>query len=132
MLSPLRVRITLLPQSRLSLFPTQFRNFLTCETASGGTEAGSLLSSILEAEAGMPRYYFDLRDSSGLWADEEGIELRNLSAAQDEAARSLGDMARDAVRHINAETAQEMTVEVRDDVGPVMHVRFSFEIERKN
>ena len=34
----------------------------------------------------MPRYYFDLRDSSGLWADEEGIELRNLSAAQDEAA----------------------------------------------
>jgi len=46
--------------------------------------------------------------------------------------RSLGDMARDAVRHINAETAQEMIVEVRDDIGPVMHVRFSFEIERKN
>jgi uncharacterized protein DUF6894 len=80
----------------------------------------------------MPRYYFDLRDSSGLWADEEGIELRNLRAAQDEAARSLGDMARDAVRHINAETVQEMALEVRDGTGLVMHVRFSFEIERKN
>jgi hypothetical protein len=55
-----------------------------------------------------------------------------LSAAQDEAARSLGDMARDAVRHINAETVQEMAVEVRDGTGLVMHVRFSFEIERKN
>jgi hypothetical protein len=88
MLSTLRLRIAKCPVATVSPepFPTQFRNFLTCETAGGGTEAGSLLSSILEAEAGMPRYYFDLRDSSGLWADEEGIELRNLSAAQDEAA----------------------------------------------
>jgi uncharacterized protein DUF6894 len=80
----------------------------------------------------MPRYYFDLRDSSGLSADEEGTELRDLSAAQEEAARSLGDMARDAARQIKLETVQQMAIEVRDDLGPVMHVRFSFEIERKN
>ncbi|WP_420888200.1 DUF6894 family protein [Bradyrhizobium brasilense] len=42
----------------------------------------------------MPRYYFDL--NTGIVPDEEGLDLRDLDAAQDEAARSLGGMARDA------------------------------------
>ena len=80
----------------------------------------------------MPRYYFDLTDSHGIAVDEEGMELRDLGAVQDEAARALGDMTRDAVRLHNGSSAEHMLIEVRDDAGPVMHVRFSFEIGRKN
>jgi hypothetical protein len=80
----------------------------------------------------MPRYYFDLRDFHGLFVDEEGMELRDVNRAQEEAARALGDMARDALRAPARVQIHEMAINVRDDAGPVMHVRFSFEIERKN
>ena len=80
----------------------------------------------------MPRYYFDLSDSTGTAIDEEGLELRDLEAVQDEAARALGDMTRDAARSRRGGAPGRMSIEVRDDTGPVMQVRFSFEIERKN
>lgn len=80
----------------------------------------------------MPRYYFDLIDSDGLVLDEEGIMLRDLDAAQQEAARTLGDMARDLSRESGSAAAQHMAIDVRDEFGRVMQVRFSFEIERKN
>lgn len=78
----------------------------------------------------MARYYFDLQDEGGITLDDEGLELRNLDLIQDEAARSLADMARDAVR-MNA-SSQNMAIQVRDDTGPVMNVRFFFKIERLN
>lgn len=80
----------------------------------------------------MPRYYFDLTDGVGTALDEEGLELPDLAAAQDEAAKALADMTRDAVRAHAGGAAQRMLIEVRDEDGPVMHVRFSFEVERKN
>ena len=80
----------------------------------------------------MPLYYFDLCDSTGLYVDEEGIEFSDVEAAQQEAARALADMARDAIRGNTGEPTERMAVEVRDDAGPVLHVRFFFEIERKN
>ena len=80
----------------------------------------------------MPRYYFDLKDSRGIFLDEEGSELPDMDAVQNEAAKSLGDMTRDAARHSKGSAAEQMSIEVRDEAGPVMHVRFSFEIERKN
>jgi hypothetical protein len=80
----------------------------------------------------MPRYYFDLKDRNGLFPDEEGLDLRDLDAAQEEAAQSLSEMVRDAARTPTRDPIQRMAVEVRDETGPVMHVRFSFEIERKN
>jgi hypothetical protein len=83
-------------------------------------------------KAPMPRYYFDIMDHSGRLADEEGLDLRDLDAAQEEAARSLSDMVRDAARTPAQDPIQRMGVEVRDEKGPVMHVRFSFEINRKN
>jgi uncharacterized protein DUF6894 len=46
----------------------------------------------------MPRYYFDLRDGDDLAADEEGMVFATIDGAQSEAAHSLADMARDAVR----------------------------------
>jgi hypothetical protein len=80
----------------------------------------------------MPRYYFDLRDGDELAVDEEGVELRDTDLVQEEAARSLADMARDAVRRTtrNRELNHRMAIEVRDDHGPVMQVKFTFAVEK--
>jgi hypothetical protein len=42
----------------------------------------------------MRRYYFDLREGDDLAPDEEGLELPSIEQVQEEAARSLADMAR--------------------------------------
>ena len=78
----------------------------------------------------MPRYYFDLRDGDDLAADEEGMVFATIDGAQSEAAHSLADMARDAVRRHRGGKSQFMAIEVRDDKGPVLEVRFAFEIDR--
>ena len=44
----------------------------------------------------MAIYYFDLRDGEELALDEEGLELRNMRAVQEEAARALAGFAYDA------------------------------------
>jgi hypothetical protein len=80
----------------------------------------------------MPQYYFDLRDSTGVLIDEEGVELRDIDVARQEAARALADMAREALGGDTGQPAQHMTVEVRDNAGPVFQVKFSFEIQRTN
>jgi hypothetical protein len=77
----------------------------------------------------MKRYFFDLRDGETLAADEEGVELPNLQRAQEEAARSLAEMARE--RGFDADAggahdAHDMAIEVRDDDGPVMKLMFLF------
>ncbi|MBB4367298.1 hypothetical protein GGD63_000067 [Bradyrhizobium sp. cir1] len=78
----------------------------------------------------MPRYYFDLRDDDELALDEEGLELSGLRAAQVEAAKSLADMARDeACSSAPVNGTRHMAIEVRDAGGPVMQVRFTFEVE---
>ncbi|WP_369722230.1 hypothetical protein AB8Z38_35770 [Bradyrhizobium sp. LLZ17] len=78
----------------------------------------------------MPRFYFDLRDGDDLAVDEEGLELPNIGAVQAEAAISLADMARDAVHSAPlVGGGHRMAIEVRDDAGPVMQVRFAFEVE---
>lgn len=43
-------------------------------------------------------YYFDIREGDEIFSDEEGLELSTVEKVQEEAARSLADMARDAVR----------------------------------
>jgi hypothetical protein len=78
----------------------------------------------------MARYYFDLLDDDGLFIDEEGLEFSDLRAVQAEAAKSLADMARDAVHGSPSLSMRHMTVDVRDKVGQVMQVRFNFEVER--
>lgn len=79
----------------------------------------------------MPRYYFDLSDNAGNVVDEEGLDLRDLEAVQDEAARALCDMARDAAAISHSTRAEQMKIAVRDESGPVMTVRFAFEISRE-
>ncbi|WP_426531535.1 DUF6894 family protein [Bradyrhizobium sp. McL0615] len=72
----------------------------------------------------MPRYYFDLCDDSGLYPDDEGLELPSIDAARQEAAHSLADMLRDAVRDGTGRAVRQMSVAVRNDVGPVIRVKF--------
>lgn len=75
------------------------------------------------------RYYFDLRDDHGITADDEGIELPSMQRVQEEAARSLADMARDAVVRLDG-IGTRLSIEVRDKNGPVLQVRFTFEVDR--
>jgi hypothetical protein len=77
----------------------------------------------------MPRYYFDLRDGEELAIDEEGLELSNLRAVQLEAARALADLARETLQDTISGGHHYMAIQVRDDIGPVMQVRFTFEVE---
>jgi hypothetical protein len=60
------------------------------------------------------RYYFDMREGDEIAPDEEGMEV------QEEAAHTLADMARDTVRQYHDRNAHRMSVEVRDDDGPVL------------
>lgn len=79
----------------------------------------------------MPRYYFDMRHEDEIATDEEGLELPTIESVQEEAARSLADMARDAVQSHRDVTRRPMVIEVRDDSGPVLQARFTFEFERQ-
>jgi hypothetical protein len=78
----------------------------------------------------MPRYYFDIREGDEFFPDEEGIELRTLQAVQEEAARSLADLARDAARNHLDGLGSRLAIEVRDDKGAVMQLTFTFELKR--
>jgi hypothetical protein len=78
------------------------------------------------------RYYFDLRDWDGLIVDDEGVKLRSLDAVQKEATESMTDALRECLRW--PIRPGQISVEVRDNKGQVMCVRFAIEIEigRKN
>lgn len=78
----------------------------------------------------MRRFFFDLRDVDGLIVDEEGLELKDSDIAQEEAAHSISDMVRDALRKPARGFSQQMAIEVRDGAGPVMKLRLTVEIER--
>jgi hypothetical protein len=80
----------------------------------------------------MRRYFFDLHDENGVVADDEGIQLSTLEAVQDEAAHALADFVRDEARRsiLDFSLARQLEIQVRDDDGAVMNVKFSFEIKR--
>jgi hypothetical protein len=78
----------------------------------------------------MPQHYFDVRDEDHLTVDKEGCELPSMVCARQEAARSLAEMARDAVRSARYEGSenQRMAIEVRNEAGHVLQVIFTFEV----
>ncbi|MCP3395367.1 hypothetical protein NLM27_42355 [Bradyrhizobium sp. CCGB12] len=76
----------------------------------------------------MTRYYFDLVDQDGVVVDEEGLEFSDMEGVEYEAARAMADAARESFHR--PITPGESTIEVRDDLGPIMRVRFKVEIER--
>ena len=80
----------------------------------------------------MPRYYFDMREGDEVAPDEEGMELSTMEAVEEEAAHTLADMARDAMRSRSTDGAgYQMSIEVRSDAGPVLQVNFTFEVQHK-
>jgi uncharacterized protein DUF6894 len=80
----------------------------------------------------MKRYYFDRRDSEGLTVVmKKGLKLQDAQAAQDEAALSLPDAARDSLGRSDGPLHQ-MAIEVRTDAGPLMYASFSFDVVGRN
>ena len=74
----------------------------------------------------MTRYYFDTRDGDEFIPDQEGMELSGLGRVQEQASRTLTDLARDMALPDTDGYAHPQLVEVRDDDGPVfavLHVR---------
>ena len=79
----------------------------------------------------MPLYYFDSRDGDEFVFDNEGTDLSSMDEVQNEAAYALADVLRDQLRAANGNAlARHLVVEVRDNGGPVLHARFSFEAQR--
>ena len=76
----------------------------------------------------MARYYFDLLDHDGLVMDEEGLEFSDMGAVEREAARAMADAASESFQR--PIKPSESSIEVRDETGPVMRLRFTVEIER--
>ena len=73
----------------------------------------------------MTRYYFDIRDDTGLYPDEEGLEFDTQQEAEVEAARSLANLAKDF-----ATIRQDVSVEVRTDVERLFQAAFIFDRSR--
>jgi hypothetical protein len=72
-----------------------------------------------------------LREGDELAIDEEGLEMVTSQAVQIEAARSLVDMARHAVWSKAAcILGHRIAIEVRDENGPVLQAKFTFELEK--
>ena len=75
----------------------------------------------------MTRYYFDIRDGTGFYPDEEGLEFSDQRAAEIEAVCALADLARGRP---SLEDGSDAAIEVRTDEGPVFQAGFIFETNR--
>jgi hypothetical protein len=66
-----------------------------------------------------------------LYLECRSLELPTLQAVQIEAARSLVDIAKHAI-WTKADTilGHRMAIEVRDENGPVLQAKFTFELEK--
>jgi uncharacterized protein DUF6894 len=74
----------------------------------------------------MPRYYFDVRDNGSSSIDEIGLEFASVNEARLEAARALGEMARDTLPGLSV---CSISIRVRDDRGPVLSASLCFEVD---
>ncbi|VIO78983.1 hypothetical protein CI1B_76210 [Bradyrhizobium ivorense] len=72
----------------------------------------------------MARYFFDIRDVTGLYPDEEGMEFPDQKAAEVEAARTLAEIAKDAAP---MDERTDVIIEVRTGAGPIFKAAFIFE-----
>jgi hypothetical protein len=73
--------------------------------------------------AALMRYYFDIRDNTGLYPDEEGLEFRTQQEAEVEAAEALAGLARDLA---TMDERQDVAVEVRTDRERVFQAALIF------
>lgn len=71
----------------------------------------------------MTRYYFDIRDDTGLYPDEEGMEFGTQREAEVEATESLAGLARDIA---TMDERRDVAIEVRTDSRPVFQAALVF------
>jgi hypothetical protein len=74
----------------------------------------------------MKRYFFDIRDGDQLAVDDEGLELPDVEAAKEEAARALADIARDEV---SGRLINYVAIEVRDENRPILEASLRWKIK---
>ena len=72
----------------------------------------------------MTRYFFDTRDNERFLRDDVGVELPNLEAVKDQAARSLAELAMDV---LPGAVERRLMVEARDERQPVLKAILNFE-----
>jgi hypothetical protein len=72
----------------------------------------------------MPRYFFSSHDGDVFIGDDIGGEYPDLEAVKVEAAKALVELARDV---IPGSVKRELSIEVRDELGPVLIARMTFE-----
>jgi hypothetical protein len=72
----------------------------------------------------MPLYFFDTRDNDNFIEDDEGLEYPDLEAVKVAAAKALAELAKDV---IPGSVKRKLTVEVRDEQGPVLKATMIFE-----
>ncbi|MDT9598537.1 DUF6894 family protein [Sphingosinicella rhizophila] len=72
----------------------------------------------------MPLYFFDTRDNDHTIVDDVGVEFPDLEAVKVEAAKALTELARDV---IPGHLKRELAVDVRDEDGPVLTAKMTFE-----
>jgi hypothetical protein len=70
------------------------------------------------------RYYFDIRDDTGLYPDEEGLEFGTQRDAEVEAVQALANLARDIAP---MQERQDVAVEVRTDTKRVFQAALIFD-----
>ncbi|WP_319801724.1 DUF6894 family protein [Bradyrhizobium sp. 521_C7_N1_3] len=73
--------------------------------------------------ATLTRYYFDIRDNTGLYPDEEGLEFGTQREAEVEAAQTLSGLARDLAP---PDERHDVAIEVRTDIERVFKVALIF------
>ena len=74
----------------------------------------------------MPRYYFGERDNGKFVIDDEGVEIDTFEQVKAEASWAMADFAKDV---LPGSVVRLLSIEVRDDLGPVLRVKLRFEIE---
>ncbi|MGY4571998.1 hypothetical protein ACVWY5_005068 [Bradyrhizobium sp. USDA 3256] len=78
----------------------------------------------------MIRYYFDIRDDTGIYPDEEGMEFATQREAEVEAAKSLAGLARDLA---TLDDRPDLSVEVRPSLDAYSKpLSFSTEARRSS
>ena len=79
----------------------------------------------------MPHFYFDLFVGSASNCDEAGYEIGSIEAAEIEARRSAGKLARERLLTMQRGTSEDIRIEVKDlRRQPVLTVRVSLQVER--
>jgi hypothetical protein len=99
---------------------TEFRSVLVRQERPVGSNVE--ISARPECAA-LTRYYFDIRDNTGLYPDEEGLEFGTQQEAEVEAAQALADLARDLAP---LDERQDVAVEVRTDIERVFKAALIF------